>query len=65
MLDRYILAEQLEIMTRFVSMYHDDVKVFRHSKLYNSPLMLSHGDDLFLVMPRHEPNSETVKIYEY
>ena len=65
MFDRYILAEQLEMMTRFASMYHDDVKVFRHSKVYASPLMLSHGDDLFLVMPKREPNSEMVKIYEY
>ena len=65
MFDRYILAEQLEMMTRFASMYHDDVKVFRHSGVYAKPLMLSHGDDLFLVMPRLKPESDTVKVYEY
>lgn len=65
MFDGYILAEQFEIMTRFASMYHDEVKVFRHSEDYIIPLMLSHVDDLFLVMPRRKPDSETVKVYEY
>lgn len=65
MFDRYILAEQLEMMTRFASMYHDEVKVFRRSEVCAKPLMLSHKDDLFLVMSRLKPNSDTVKVYEY
>ena len=65
MFDRYILAEHFEMMTRFASMYHDEVKVFRHSEEYVIPLMLSHVDDLFLVMPRRKPDSDTIKVYEY
>lgn len=65
MFDGYILAEQFEIMTRFASMYHDEVKVLRHSEDYIIPLMLSHVDDLFLVMPRRKPDSDTIKVYEY
>lgn len=65
MFDRYILAEQLEIMTRFASMYRDDVKILRHSEVYAKPLMLSHKDDLFLVLPRLKPDSDTIKVYEY
>lgn len=65
MFDRYILAEQLEIMTRFASMYRDDVKILRHSEEYAKPLMLSHKDDLFLVLPRLKPDSDTIKVYEY
>lgn len=65
MFDRYILAEHFEMMTRFASMYHDEVKVFRHSEEYTRSLMLSHVDDLFLVMPSRKPDSETVKVYEY
>ena len=46
-------------------MYYDEVKVFRHSEEYVIPLMLSHVDDLFLVMPRPKPESDTVKVYDY
>lgn len=46
-------------------MYRDDVKILRHSEVYAKPLMLSNKDDLFLVLPRLKPDSDTIKVYEY
>ena len=53
------------MMTRVEFMYYDEVKVYRHSEEYVIRLMLSHVDDLFLVMPRSKAESDTVKVYEY